>query len=85
MVLDERELPQTSGRLEEDWWAQGRGFSAWGDGKDPLSGAHLYGMEAAAENITEPGQSRRGGEWQSSATLDEAPWELPETIAGGHS
>lgn len=38
VVLEERELSLTRGSLEEDWWGQGRGFSAWGDGKDPPSG-----------------------------------------------
>lgn len=61
VVLDKRELPRTSDSPEEYWWAQGRGFSAWGDGKD-----HLYGREAAADNVTEPRQSRRGGKWPLS-------------------
>lgn len=60
----------------------GQGLQCLGRWEGPTVRDHLCGMEEAAENITEPGQSRRGGKWQSSVILDEAPWELPETTEG---
>lgn len=60
----------------------GQGLQCLGRWEGPTVRDHLCGMEEAAENITEPGQSRRGGKWQSSVILDEAPGNCPKQLRG---
>lgn len=58
------------------------GASVLGRWEGPTVRDDLCGVEDAAENITEPGQSRRGGKWQSSVILDEAPGNSPRQLRG---